>query len=277
MSGIIYCITCLKTGRKYVGQALMYKEKKGKPYKYGIKGRWCNHVASAYKNRTPLEKDINTYGSDAFTIEELITVPINELDQVEASYIEKLNTLIPNGYNVYRHSSSKTGDGNVLEYYSNKLISIDVKPVKRNNTKAYVRLYLRLKDGKSIRMSVGASLKETYDDVLIRALTKLIPYENNGIPVYLSGDLLAEDLLSKYEDKLEPYKGKIVDRIRVTPFKSRSAMLIALYIRCEGEEKRITFGGRTITPKDAYNIAMAFIERLGAKEIIRSPKLVSII
>lgn len=58
MSGIIYQITCKSTNLKYIGQATNLKYKNGKPYNYGAKGRWSDHLCASKTRNTPfLKKD----------------------------------------------------------------------------------------------------------------------------------------------------------------------------------------------------------------------------
>ena len=90
-NGFIYKITNASSGKSYIGQAREFKVKNGKPYKYGISGRWCDHLYEARKGNTkPLYADISKHGKEPFTIEELLKAPLDQLDALEAKYIKEL-------------------------------------------------------------------------------------------------------------------------------------------------------------------------------------------
>lgn len=69
-----------------------------------IKERLKNHIYDS--NRTiPLHRAMDELGANNFYIELLDIVNDDIRLDTESYYIDKLNTLIPNGYNYYRHSS----------------------------------------------------------------------------------------------------------------------------------------------------------------------------
>lgn len=71
----------------------------------------CQDVVSRYEahlratDNIPLHIAIQTLGADKFYYEVLDEVADDIRLDVETYYIDKFNTLIPNGYNFYRHSS----------------------------------------------------------------------------------------------------------------------------------------------------------------------------
>lgn len=87
----VYCITCSKNGKKYVG--LSYDPKK----------RWRDHVKNAHfpsQALTLLGKAILKYGENNFTHEILKSDLIkDEAINSEIYFIKKYNTLAPYGYN----------------------------------------------------------------------------------------------------------------------------------------------------------------------------------
>ena len=92
--GIIYMIRNMKNDKRYIGQSIQPVEK-----------RFRQHIEGAYlKGRrtynTCLSRAIRKYGSDFFELGILAdNVPDDDLDIVEAHYIDMYNTLAPNGYN----------------------------------------------------------------------------------------------------------------------------------------------------------------------------------
>lgn len=92
MYGIIYCITNKKKNKKYVGQTTVGLKKR-----YPI-GWWRRK--SCHNNY--LKYSIEKYGIENFEWEvlEYGITSIEELNRLEKFHAEKLNTYIPNGYNI---------------------------------------------------------------------------------------------------------------------------------------------------------------------------------
>lgn len=88
---IIYLITNLINGKKYIGQTVRSLEE-----------RWKRHCwKSTAKNSMPICKAITKYGKEHFTIEIVAQcISQNELDEKELFYANALNTWSPNGYNL---------------------------------------------------------------------------------------------------------------------------------------------------------------------------------
>lgn len=91
--GCIYIITNKISGEQYVGQTIK-----------GAQKRFREHISYAKKCKgSLLHFKIREYGSENFFVEVIeSSVPYVELDNKEIYYIEKLQTLAPNGYNVHR-------------------------------------------------------------------------------------------------------------------------------------------------------------------------------
>lgn len=112
--GHIYMATCLTTHLQYVGQALSHHLNHKKYRFHGYKGRWNAHVSEAIKNTRKkkacryLNNAIRKYGKDDFIVELIATCEKDEMDDLERHYIEKYNTLAPDGYNL-----TKGGKGNI--------------------------------------------------------------------------------------------------------------------------------------------------------------------
>lgn len=87
--GIIYKITNTQTGMVYIGQT-----------RHSLRTRWRLHCAPN-STCSLLHKAIQEYGKDAFSIEQIDSAESREeLNQKEIAWIEKENSMVPNGYNV---------------------------------------------------------------------------------------------------------------------------------------------------------------------------------
>lgn len=87
----IYIITNKINNKKYVGQSV------------DVLTRWNQHKFSSRQKNTNiiLYNAMAKYGIDNFSIETIENeIPISEIDGMEKYWIEKLNTLKPNGYNM---------------------------------------------------------------------------------------------------------------------------------------------------------------------------------
>jgi group I intron endonuclease len=154
----IYKITNITNGKIYVGQAVSHilNHKRYRPY--GHEGRFRCHISEAFsskKNQSHyLNNAIRKYGVDDFVVELIECCEIENADEMEIHYINKLNSLYPYGYNlknggsVFTHSdeSKKRLSNGVINYYKDKKIErfknikqIDediekyIKPLKKHN------------------------------------------------------------------------------------------------------------------------------------------------
>ena len=92
MSGCIYYIHCKETNKGYVGQH----------YSPSPEKRWNQHWIAMKCHDFPLYRAFKKYGKDAFTIETLCVVPLEELPQMEEYWAKQLGTYVwdtPGGYN----------------------------------------------------------------------------------------------------------------------------------------------------------------------------------
>lgn len=81
--GSIYVITCIPTGKKYVGLTVQT-----------LANRFAQHLrrCNNYKTCPKLGYAINKYGRDAFIVEELERCSLASLGEREIFWIDKLNT-----------------------------------------------------------------------------------------------------------------------------------------------------------------------------------------
>lgn len=93
MTNKIYCIENTENGMKYIGKTKLNISKRFKQHIY-------NSNSKSY-NMTYLYRSFKSYGLDKFIIflvEDNITN--DEINQKEKYWIDKLNTFVPNGYNL---------------------------------------------------------------------------------------------------------------------------------------------------------------------------------
>jgi group I intron endonuclease len=101
--GCIYLITNSVNGKCYVGQTLQADSQR----------RWRRHkVLAAMDSPTALHAAIRKYGSDAFRFETIEQCNVAEINDRESAWIERLNTLSPNGYNLTRGGDGFKGRHN---------------------------------------------------------------------------------------------------------------------------------------------------------------------
>lgn len=117
--GYIYKYTNKIDGKSYIGQTIR-----------SLKARMGSNY-NGYKKCTAFYRALNKYGLENFDIEILCEVEIALLDKKEQEYIEKYNSLTPNGYNIcdgrddkyFERNSNKTKiyqydtEGNFLQSY----------------------------------------------------------------------------------------------------------------------------------------------------------------
>lgn len=98
----IYRIINLKNNKSYIGQSS------------NIHLRWITHIVDSINNIgcSLIDKAIHSLGNYNFRIEVLEECPIEQLNEKEKYYIEKYNTVYPNGYN-------KQLGGNYYRNYKN--------------------------------------------------------------------------------------------------------------------------------------------------------------
>jgi group I intron endonuclease len=94
--GSVYLITNIKTGQQYVGQT-----------KNNILNRFNDHARDKRSSRY-LSSAIIKHGRENFKVEELVAAFSKEdLNYLETYFIETLNTMVPNGYNLSKGEDRK--------------------------------------------------------------------------------------------------------------------------------------------------------------------------
>jgi hypothetical protein len=262
MTGVIYKITCEKDGKIYIGQASLKKYKNGKPYNYGISGRWSDHVSSSKRTNTPISTAIKQFGSEAFKIECIEEAPLDKLDELEAKWILHYNSTYPHGLNVAKHSRDKHRlDSTLANHYKNITDKAVIHPIKCNNVYKLVYVVLYLTDGGTQRITFGNNTRTTFDQAMIEAKAFANELECDIIEEKTTSD----DLSEKYASKLSELEQIDIRKIKI----STSSNLIAVYISDKDSIKtRICFGGKHISTNDAYIMANKFISLLNKNNCI---------
>lgn len=98
--GEVYMITCIPSGKKYIGQTRCFKGKRV----WGTEKRWQAHISNALhgkiKRCTALCNAILKYGVNAFSVKTILICDENKLNYYETKYIRQYGTMAPSGYNL---------------------------------------------------------------------------------------------------------------------------------------------------------------------------------
>ena len=253
--GSIYKITCVPTGLSYVGQTRDTKTKAGKPYAYGVVGRWNDHVSCV--SSTLLGTAIQTHGPGGFNVETLEPgLPEERLDEREAYWIEKLNTLTPNGYNKMRHGRCRhREESSLADFYAPRTTGVHLKQIKRDGAPHLIYAYLHQNSGEDVRVVFGQGEGSNYAKAVADATTFLTAFE--AVPIEADPRIF-DETVSEYETKLVRFDGVTISRIRVAKFNTMSAVYI-------NKDTRICFGGKKSTYEESVKKALAFAHALQQK------------
>lgn len=185
--GDIYKITCDKTNKNYIGQAVHYLAC-GK--KWGYLGRWNNHVVKAL-NYTPgvykascraLDSAIRKYGKEHFIVEVIKKCDDeNELNYWEQYYIKEYNTIAPNGYNLTSGGSSHRKSESTKKLMS-EIMKIKGGHSQTDDTKK--KISASLKNNPEWRENIIQSNKNKIGKEQKKQPRKNI--EENSLPKYIS-------------------------------------------------------------------------------------------
>lgn len=259
---IIYCITCHKENKSYVGQTYSHKLTRGKYYEYGIKGRFGEHIGASKRNKTtPLATAIREHGEDNFEIKELERCSLDLADSREHYYIHQLKTLVPHGYNVQSHSRYRS----TLLKINEKVERAEIRGIKCNGSISKIRVLLKV-EGKTdfLRFMFSINPDEKLQDTIKRAEEFCLNLVDKTQILHHSSLQDKEELWWPYKEKLDKLSSDKVEQIRLVLFNEK---LVRSYIKTDKTLKYKdqiihTFGGKKVTLDDALKIAKSFANKL---------------
>lgn len=101
--GVIYIMTCIPTGKSYIGQAINYTSGNVKwSGKRRVKSHFRESSNDIQLHCRLLRDAIIMYGENAFIWRNLKEIPERELNYWEDYFVESFNTIKPKGYNITR-------------------------------------------------------------------------------------------------------------------------------------------------------------------------------
>ena len=242
----IYKITCVPEQKSYVGQTQKYKYKDEKPYKYGIAGRWCDHVSSARSSETPLHTSIREHGAESFVYEFIEKVEDKHADEREAYWIRELNTAAPSGYNVMSHSRCKHRQGTtVAGLYTSTATAVELKTICRDGSPRIVYVYVTTPT-ETKRFTFGQAVTASHEEALAEANAMVEEFRAAGVTV-------------KDSNKRSPFENQQLKKIRLAVF---NKTMVAVYITTNSGQQRICFGSKKIPYEKALESSRRFIDGL---------------
>lgn len=123
----IYLITDLTNGKKYVGQTINTKEQ-----------RWSGHLSG----HLYVDNAIRKHGIENTTLETLEYVyEESKLNEKEQYWIKKLDTLIPNGYNILPGGDCSYGRNTVHEFNREQYLRKIFYPPRRRREAIKCKIY----------------------------------------------------------------------------------------------------------------------------------------
>jgi hypothetical protein len=258
---IIYCITCIPTNMKYVGQThnYKYKLKTTKWYKYTINNRFNDHLYDTRTFNRPLHVAIKEHGKENFKIEELERCSENDSSYREHYWINKLNTLKPNGYNKQIFSRQKNGTIakiGVPEY-------LEIKGIKENNVLKRVRVLIKYEEYESkVRYMFH---EDTFENTVKKATDECLKIiDRSKIFFHVSLQGILQNPVEQYKEKLNLVKNKQISKIRVSLLKNNT---VVIYIRTIDmkiykEQIILNIGGPKTDVNQSINRARIIINEL---------------
>lgn len=183
IKGEIYQITCNISQKSYIGQTVSHRKNKGKYRPFGSLGRFKDHISEATNNTkkkqcTYLNNAIRKYGENQFEYKLIEQCDISKLNELEIMYIDKYNTLCPNGYNLTKGGNC----GNCGSYIKVKNNTILKEKKTRGRDHGYTHkkstrklMSKRLKkicESPIVKNRMSDTMREYYDKKKIITLAK---------------------------------------------------------------------------------------------------------
>lgn len=280
--GQIYCIKNHVNDMCYVGQTYTLR-KAGKYWRsFGYERRFQEHLSyTGTKKASMLGRAMVELGIDKFYVELLEECDITNIDDRERHWIDELNTLHPNGYNVlygppYAHDPVvRERIGNTMraffkdpvirniysDSHKNKFKEVNVEnvktielhPIQRNGVDQLVYMYITYNDGSKHRRRYGG-LHESYEHAFSRCYEDAIRMCNKD-NVYVRAN--------RHDDIKRDISPMDVSKLYARIYKVKEHRLVAVFVttNLSTSKKRYVFGGKTIKLHDAYKTALDFINK----------------
>lgn len=203
-NGHIYLILNKSNNKIYIGQAVCFTGKNNS--RWGSLGRFKSHIREALKNNDDhcvlLNNAIRKYGENNFEVYTLIKCHIDELNKYEIYFINELNSMNPNGYNLKTGGDNgKTTEDTIkkmkIAHLGTRREKYDRKYPEDNDLPKYIRAhrYSGILSGYIInKFPIGIEKTEYLKDISFN-ITK---YKKAEIALQAAIDYL-EELKEKYK------------------------------------------------------------------------------
>lgn len=284
--GQIYCIKNTSNDKMYIGQTMKYRKAGKYTRNFGYEKRFLEHKNQTIsKKASILGKAMQEIGTEFFYVVLLEECEMEHIDERERYWIDKMNTLYPNGYNVlygapYGHDEAvrtKISKGmkaffevdKVRKVYSeshmnafkaipaDNIRSIQIRTIKQNNVNKLAYMYVIYEDGSKVRRRYGG-IHEAYDDTYKRCYS--------DAQELVRGDIDKISCSSRIDSCSVEYSTSSVDSIELRLHKMQEHKLVAVYVVSSNGraslKKRYVFGGKTIDVNDAFKSAMEFVNKI---------------
>ena len=158
-----------------------------------VKRRWGNECSFPLKYHQKIQEVIRKYGKDQFTFEILESdLSIEQAEKKEEEYIQKYNSVFPNGYNISRGKGSlgisRCGSTNPNARFSQE----EIKEVRKHSNEPIMLLYQKYKD----RISYQAFRKIYYNTTYhTEEEIDVCPYSNSFSLQFTSSGLTYEQVV----------------------------------------------------------------------------------
>lgn len=193
----IYKITCIPTGKSYIGKAVHVLNVKN-PQKNGAYGRWKRH-----QNKTSrcsiLSNAIQKYGVDNFNIEVICVCKTEYENQIEKKMIKDYNTIVPHGLNILPGGEGNSVNIGEDHHYFNKQFSEEYRKKLRESHSGSNHHFYGKHFSESHKQTLGNAIslaKRDYDDVVFMEILR----EKKSFDTI---EEITERVRSKYNTKID--------------------------------------------------------------------------
>lgn len=300
--GQIYLITNKINWKQYVGQTRThYRDGNGwKPA--GYQCRWNSHIKEAYQcykhESALLNRSIRKYGPDVFDVELMYTCPLNDLDEWEIYFIEKLETFTM-GLNLTPGGKCGQQAQCVKKQISNKLLVDDNDRIKLLDGKDIISakiskisscgkdiasITFRLEGDKPLKIDFGGTM-QTFEVSLKRCVKfALLATKEEKIIIQRCLQHLVDLPLAQADDRLivnsmaqtktlgfryNKIKNLTIESIYITKYRYKTYDTVLMYIKSIGCSKKLQFGAKFTDFDSSLDDAVRLALMVTSKENIK--------